>query len=145
MNFRSFLTALASLLISACATTPTPEKEAVPIPNERVLAFQTKPSEDAATILLTRDSGHLGSGCHYGFWINGILSARLDPAEIGTFHVAPGEYLLRVGRDPQGRGLCSLEKDEWTQRETILKPREVKRFRLSIDMNGKTDIQRSDQ
>jgi hypothetical protein len=59
--------------------------------------------------------------------------------------VNAGDVLLRVGRDPQGKGLCAFGKGEWTQRETVLRPDETKYFRLSIDANGKTDIQRGDQ
>jgi hypothetical protein len=56
----------------------------------------------------------------------------------------PGEILLRAGRDPLGKGLCGLGQDEWTQRETVVHQGETKYFRLSIDQNGKTDIQRSE-
>jgi len=43
-----------------------------------------------------------------------------------------------------GKGLCGLGLDEWTQRETVVSQGETKYFRLSIDANGKTDIQRSE-
>ena len=60
---------------------------------------------------------------------------------------AAGELKLRLraGRDPGGKGLCGMRQGERTQRETRLKPGELKYFRLSIDANGKPDIQRSDQ
>ncbi|QLQ28070.1 MAG: hypothetical protein HZT39_07210 [Pseudoxanthomonas sp.] len=94
--------------------------------------------------MLTRDRGFLGSGCYYGFFINNELAARIDNSETATFVVPVGELVLRVGRDPSGRALCGMDKEEWTQRETIFREGEKKYFRLSIDPNGKTDIQRAD-
>lgn len=135
--------ALASIL-AGCATTPTPLSAATSVPAERVLAFQQKNADDVATVVVTRDSGFLGGGCFYALWLNGTLSARFNPGESASFYLLPGEHLLKVGRDPMGQGLCALDPNEWTQRETIMKAKEVKRFRLSIDMNGKTDIQRTD-
>ena len=72
------------------------------------------------------------------------LAARIDNSETATFVVPVGELVLRVGRDPSGRALCGMDKEEWTQRETIFRDGEKKYFRLSIDPNGKTDIQRAD-
>ena len=135
---------VAALLLGGCATTPTPTADAKSAPADRVLAFQDRPVSDAATIVLTRDSGFLGGGCFYAFWISGTLAARLGPGETSRFLLKPGEHLLRSGRDPQGQGLCQIGQDEWTQRETILRSNEVKHFRLLIDLNGKTDIQRMD-
>lgn len=132
------------LLTSGCATTPIQMSAAKQAPTDRVLAFQTPGGDQTATLTVIRDEGFLGSGCYYAVWVNRILAARLDVAEYARFYVEPGEILLRVGRDPQGKGLCGLEPDNWTQRETLLKPGERKSFRLSIDQNGKLDIHRSD-
>lgn len=86
----------------------------------------------------------MGGGCYYALFINGTLSARFDVGEIARFYLEPGEILLRVGRDPQGRGICSSGQEYWTQRETILREGETKYFRMLLDANGTTDIQRSD-
>ena len=132
-------------VLTGCATTAVPASEAKPAPANRVLAFQSKDETTTSTIVVTRDAGFLGGGCFYSLAINKVLAARLDTSETAAFYVAPGEVLLRSGRDPEGKALCSLGQDEWTQTETILKPNETKYFRLSIDMNGKTDIRRSDR
>jgi hypothetical protein len=139
------LIALASaLMLSACATTPMDHARAVPVPADRLVGFQ-KPIEGPSGILvLTRDKGFLGSGCYYGFFIDNTLAARIDNSETATFIVPTGELLLRAGRDPEGKALCGMGKEEWTQRETIMREGEKKYFRLSIDLNGKTDIQRAD-
>lgn len=136
-----------AILLKGCATIPVPISEAKQAPPDRVLAFQTPTSDKTATLTAIRDEGHLGSGCYYALSINGILAARLDPAEFARFYIEPGEILMRYGRDPQGQGLCvSVEGlfDSWTQRETFLKAGEKKSFRLTIDIMGKTDIQRSE-
>lgn len=133
-----------AVLTVGCATTPTPVSEAKQAPSSRLLAYQEKKTETTSTLVVTRDAGYLGGGCYYAVSINGTLAARLDVAETSRFFLVPGEVLLRAGRDPQGNGLCAIGQDDWTQRETILRQNEVKFFRLSIDANGKTDIQRAD-
>lgn len=137
-------TLLISLGLVGCATTPMAPNEAAAVPSERLMAFQEQSSEASATLIVTRDQGFLGSGCYYGFFINDILAARIDDAESAKFYVVPGELVLRSGRDPQGRALCGAGQNEWTQRETIMRDGQTKHFRLSIDANGKTDIQRAD-
>ena len=134
-----------ALALAGCNTVPVSNKNATPAPVDRLLAFQTPLSEPSGTIVVTRDKGFNGSGCYYALFINGTLAARLAPSETATFYVPPGDLLLRSARDPEGRGLCNTFKSEWTERETSLRGGEKKYFRLSIDMNGKTDIQRTDQ
>lgn len=132
-------------LLAGCASEPIPATTAKAAPSSRLLAYQGGNLANAGTLVITRDTGFGGSGCFYAVSINGTLAARLDVGETSRFFVNPGEVLLRVGRDPQGRGLCAFGKSEWTQRETLLRPDETKYFRLSIDANGKTDIQRGDR
>lgn len=135
---------IAVLLFAGCATTPLASSQAKPVPKERILAYQDSSESLNAALVLTRDVGLLGSGCFYAFWINGSLAARFGTGETATFFVEPGEHLLRVGRDPQGLGLCGVDSDRWTQRETILRSKERKFFRLMLDPNGTIDIQRSE-
>lgn len=131
-----------ALALTGCATTPVPATSAKQAPADRVLAFQTKPEGPSGKLIVTRDEGFLGGGCFYALSIalsiNGTVAARLDVGETSAFFVSPGEVLLLAGRDPQGKALCALGQDEWTQRETLVRDKETKYFRLSIDMNGKT-------
>lgn len=138
-----FLLPVAAVLITGCATTAVPSSQAKKVSTDRIYAYQSASVATTSSLVVTRDEGFLGGGCFYGLWINDILSARLDVAETALFHLEPGEYVLRSGRDPEGKGLCGIDSDNWTQRETLLKTGERKYFRLSIDVNGKTDIQRS--
>jgi predicted component of type VI protein secretion system len=142
---KKYLPLLLLLLLTACATTPTPINEAKQIPAERLLAFQIPTSDKAATITVIRDEGFLGGGCFAGLYIDQVLAARLDVAEVAKFYVEPGEVLIRVGWDPQGRGLCAFGQDNWTQRETTLKPGEQKPFRIFLDQNTRWDIFRADK
>jgi hypothetical protein len=135
---------VASVIFAGCATTPISPTTATPAPNERILAFQQKTPSTTATLIVTRDEGFKGSGCYCSLFVNGTLAARLDAGETSRFFLAPGEILLRVGRDPQGKGLCGAGQDYWTQRETILRHGEIKYFRLLIDAGGTFDIQRSE-
>lgn len=135
---------IVAAALTGCATTPISSTVAKPAPIERLLAFQTPLSEPAGILTVTRDVGHTGSACFYAISINGTLAARLEPGEKASFHVPSGEILMRSGSDPQGKGLCGFDKDFWTQRETQLKPGETKYFRMSINADGITDIQRAD-
>jgi hypothetical protein len=71
-----------------------------------------------------------------------LPAGRFGTGETAMFHVAPGELVLRSGLD--GAGLCAFGRDNWTQRETTLRPGETKRFRISIDPSGKVEVQRGD-
>ena len=142
---RSYLTlAVMATVLAGCATTPVPPATAKQAPPERVLAFQARLTGPEGTLVVIRDAGFIGGGCYYAVSINGTTAARLDVGERSSFFVTPGEVLLRAGRDPHGKALCSLGQDDWTQRETVVKDGETKYFRLSIDANGKTDIQRAE-
>lgn len=127
-----------------CATTPVTVANSRLVEPDRVLGFNIQTEVRSAHIVVIRDDGFIGSGCYYAIHINGELAARLAPTERVDFYVAPGEILFRVGRDPLGRGLCAVGKDNWTQRETTVKAGETKFYRMTLDANGKCDIFRSD-
>lgn len=136
---------VSAIVMTGCATTPTPVSEAKKAEPSRLLAFQERSEATTASVVVIRDSGHMGGGCYSAFWINGQLAARLDVAETATFHIEPGEHRMKLSPDPMGRGLCAVGSDwHWTQRETILRSGERKLFRLSLDDNGKPDIQRAE-
>lgn len=141
---QTWLLFILAILLSGCATTPVPISAAKQAPPDRVLAFQTSAGDKIATLTVIRDEGLRSSGCYLGLYINKTLVARLDVAEFARFYVDPGEILLRIAGDPQGKGLCAWSQSDWTQRETFMKPGDQKTFRMTIDVNGKGDIIRSD-
>lgn len=142
MSFRS-IAVLLLMSLAGCATTPVSVNKAKAVPLDRTLAFQDHAIGNG-TLVVTRDKGFLGGGCYYGLYINNVLAARFDTSETAKFSIPPGEHLLKATRDPLGKSLCSAGQQYWTQRETILRENETKYFRFSIDVNGKTDIQRAD-
>lgn len=142
---KKFLIILLAFASYGCATTPTPISSATPVPKERLYALQENKNTNSGTLTVIRDEGFLGGGCYISFAIDGTLVGRFDVAEVAKFYVEPGERLLRVSSDPQGKGLCSYGYETiWTQRETLIKSNDKKTFRLSIDVNGKYDVQRVD-
>lgn len=132
------------LFIISCTTTPVKQKDAVDVPSNRLYAYQKKTTETTSTIIAIRDSGYQGGGCYCGFYINGILAARIDTSEIAKFYIEPGETLLKLGQDPYGKGLCGIFQEHFVQRETVLKPNETKTFNLRLLANGVIDIQRAE-
>lgn len=140
-----FLAVVSAVVLAGCMTPSVPSKGEQFTPPDRLLALQAQPAGEYGTLVVTRDVGTIiGAGCYYGFSVNGVLAARMDTGDVASFRVSPGELLMRVGRDPQGNGLCGTSQEHWTQRETILRAGETKRFRLSVDSTGKKDIQRAD-
>lgn len=139
-----FAVGLFSVVLAGCATTPVPPSQATAVPDSRLYAFQQAATPDAASLVLTRDHGFIGSACYYALFINNTLAARFGQGEAATFYVKPSEVLLKYGRDPKGRGLCGTEKNQWSTKETIIKPEQTKHFRLTIDANGRPVVQRAD-
>lgn len=141
---RKIIPLAAAILLAGCATTPIPASSAKAVTADRLIAYQEPTSATDATLVVTRDVGHIGSYCYSGFTINGKLAARFAVGETARFHVPSGELLLRTGTDPEGRGACNIGKDShWTQRETFLRPGETKSFRLSLSADGVPDVQRA--
>jgi hypothetical protein len=141
---KRFLLLVTVMALVGCATTPVDTAVAKSATSERLLAFQQKTPNTTATLIVTRDDAFAGSGCYCALYINGIFSARLGVRETSRFHLEPGEIVLRVGSDPQGSGTCSFFQEGWIQRETILKPGQIKYFRIMTPDVGIVDIQRSD-
>lgn len=132
------------LALTGCVpnvTKPVPASIAPDVPSARLYAYQAGSAGENSTLVVTRDKGY---GCYMALYIDNALAARFDSGEKATFHVAPGEHVLKYGRDPQGRALCGTLQDYWSTAETTLQPDEVKRFRLTIIKGGESKIQRAD-
>jgi hypothetical protein len=140
---RVFTTLVACLLLAGCASTPIDPASATQVTPDRLYAFRS-PAPTYGQIVVTRDRGNVASQCLGGFYINGELAAKFAVGETATFHVPSGELLLKYTSDPEGRGWCSGSPNVAVQRESSLKPSEVKRFRLLMSPEGFKDIQRQD-
>ena len=135
------ITAVAALvalmaLMAGCATSPVPTKTAVAVPPERVLAYQTS-SPGTGTLSVTRDSGHTGSLCSVGLFVDGKVAALLKPGERVALHVPAGSVV--VGAAYQGSGICGMGADR-QEREAIVTDGKVKNYRVSTSGDGVLDI-----
>lgn len=132
------ITAVAALvaLMAGCATSPVPIKNAVAVPPERVLAYQ-KDVPGTGTLSVTRDSGHTGSLCSVGLFVDGKVAALLKPGERVSLHVPAGSVV--VGAAYQGSGICGMGAER-QEREAIVMDGKVKNYRVSTSGNGVLDI-----
>ena len=128
-----------------CATTNTPFNMRRQIPPDRIYLDQEKNESKTATIIVTRDRGMLCCACCIALYVDGKLTARLRTKETISIPVEPGEVLLKIGLDPYGVGLCSksLQPGLEIQRETWIKDKQTKSFRISLTQAGTIDIHRS--
>ena len=126
-----------TMALSGCitSTTETGERDVIAAKSENLYAFQERKSENDATIVVTRDSGALGTGTAFGFYIDGKLAGKFYRQERAEFHVASGRYILGYGIES---GL--LKKGPRKEIETILSPGEKKYFRLSMDQDSNMNI-----
>ena len=81
-----------------------------------------------------------GSSCSYAIYVDDKPAARIRVSERATFYLEPGLRKLKVTRDPQETGLCSLGDDR-TETELVLSPSEKKYLRLSMNLAGSPDLQ----
>ena len=123
-----------------CASSPTTVGEAIPIPSNRLVAFHEPPAREYGRLIITRDGGTtVGRFCDVVFAINGMQAATVRTSETALSYVEPGELLLRAA---WSEGCNAFVKG--TQRETLLKANETKRFRITVDGNGNLDVQRAE-
>ena len=127
------------LALTGCSTSQVALQAAKETPSDRVLAFQKASDATTSELIIVRDTGMAASGCYYGVMIDHVLAARLDVTERASFKVEPGERVLKIIRDPQGKGLCSVGDDNVEKKLTIL-PHEVQKYRLSLGMSGQPSL-----
>lgn len=120
-------------------TTITERKE---IPYDRIYNYDVKTKEKNATITVTRDDSYIGYFCYLALYINNDLAGRFSPKETKQFYIEPGEILLKVTKDPYGKGLCSpIFRSISSQIEIFIDSNKRKSYRIKM---GDLGIQRSD-
>ena len=124
-----------SLLMVGCSTSVTPPSEASFAPSDRTFKFQQSDSNQSITVV--RDSGFIGGGCFASVYIDGQLSAKLEPKEKVRFYLSKGEHA--VGAALEGRGLCGANEAR-QERYINLGDGENKYVRIFIDEGGDLDI-----
>jgi hypothetical protein len=105
------------------------------VPADRVLLNSQKSEKNAAEIVLVRDRSFAGGGCYYAVYVDNQLAARIGAAEKVALSIEPGERQLKITRDPQGKGLCSLG-DDISEQKVALGPSDKRYFRLSTSISG---------
>lgn len=125
----------AALGISGCSTSVTPPSQASFAPSDRVFKFQKMDGTQSITVV--RDSGFIGGGCFASVYIDGQLSAKLEPKEKVRFDLPKGEHA--VGAALEGRGLCGANEAR-QERYINLNEGENKYVRVFIDEGGDLDI-----
>jgi hypothetical protein len=83
--------AALTVAVTGCAPTPISADQADPVPSSRLYAFGAK---SESQIVVTRDSGFVGSGCKIRFYIDGKSAADFYSGEVARFGVSAGKHLL---------------------------------------------------
>lgn len=135
LRMRFLIAIVLAATLTACATKPISEAEAVPVPTDRLLAYQTPIAGDSGTVVTIRDAGFTGGGCNLAVYINGELAAQIGDREIARFHLPAGDHIIGTG--PTGRGTCVIGAERLRRELGVtLRPGETKKFRLSINPNS---------
>ena len=127
------------IFLSACTTTQVSSSAAHETPPDRLLGFQKTDSPNFAEIMIIRDKGIAASSCYYGVLIDQNLAARMDVSEKASFKVLPGERIVKIIRDPQGKGLCRVGDDQ-VEKKLTLQAGQVQKFRLTLDLSGQPGL-----
>ena len=133
-----FLLLLVFVVLSGCSTTTVSSLTAIPVKPDSLFSNQTKDDMHNATLVVTRDSGFIGSGCSLTFFINGERAAKIDPGETAKFYVQSGSVIMGVG--VEGRALCGVNPYPKRERETVIRQNETKWFRLFTDQDVNLDV-----
>jgi len=100
------LIALTSLLsLTACSSWQPDAEDIVPVPADRVLAYQ-QPVEHSGVVVVTRDFGWRGGGCYIALMIDRELAARVHVGEVVRLQVPAGQRIVSIGTDPLDDTLC---------------------------------------
>ncbi|WP_312703650.1 3-isopropylmalate dehydratase [Stutzerimonas nitrititolerans] len=100
------LIALTSLLsLTACSSWQPDAEDIVPVPADRVLAYQQL-VEHSGEVVVTRDFGWRGGGCYIALMIDRELAARVHVGEVVRLQVPAGQRIVSIGTDPLDDTLC---------------------------------------
>lgn len=130
-TMRTLFLVAAITTLSGCASPPT-IGEAVPAPNNRLLAYQVEDKGKDAAVTVVREGAFQGGQCFFGVYVDGKLVARVDNNEKASFYLKPGRRLIGVGSDPQGSGNCSGNSTYRREVATWVQPGERQTFRISF-------------
>lgn len=102
---RSLIAAIAIAILSGCASPPS-VGDAIPVPANRLLAYQSEDKGRDASVTVIREGDVNGAGCLFAISIDGKLVAQIGGDEKARFYLKPGRRLIGVGPDPEATGRC---------------------------------------
>jgi len=114
---RPILALAAVLSLAGCSSWQPDAEDVVPVPAERVLAYQ-QALANAGEVVVTRDYGLRGGGCYIAVLIDRELAARIHVGELVRFQVPAGARIVSIGTDPLDDTLCgklSLRREKLAQ------------------------------
>ncbi|MDB5984755.1 MAG: hypothetical protein JWQ69_5770 [Pseudomonas sp.] len=129
-------TVLICSFLIGCASSPVPLQQATAVPAERIMAYQ-KEANGSGALSITRDSGHTGSFCDIGLFVDGKVSALLKPGENVVIHLPAGQVI--VGAAYQGGGICGMGAER-QERDIVITSGKTKKYRISTSGDGVLDI-----
>lgn len=136
---RKFIWITATLLVSACSTTPVTQQSAVRVPTDRI--YQTSYIGAAltasdATVVFLRDSGFSGSGCSHDLYVDNMKVFAIRQGEQITIHVPEGQRVFRL---ETGGGLCPNIS---ISQETIIAAGARQVYRILLPSDGSLRLTR---
>ena len=102
---RLILALMSLLSLTACSSWQPDAEDIVPVPADRVLAYQ-QPVENSGEVVVTRDFGWRGGGCYIALMIDRELAARVHVGEVVRLQVPAGQRIVSIGTDPLDDTLC---------------------------------------
>jgi hypothetical protein len=134
MNRIILALALLAFGLAACSfpsTKEVPASAAVAVSGDKIRNLQlTTPRDDAAQVIVVRDSGYIGSKCPLTVSVDKVPAAELMPGERIDLYVRPG---VRIVAAEANGGACGRGQ---TAFETNAVVGEVRKLRIA--MNGET-------
>lgn len=130
-----FVSALgAAVALAGCSfpsTKEVPAAMAVDVARDKIRNEQlTTPRDGAAQVIVTRDTGYIGSKCSLTVSVDNVPAAELMPGERINLYVRPG---VRVIAAEGNGGMCGRGQ---VATETTAVVGEVRKLRIAI--NGET-------
>ncbi|KQN63620.1 hypothetical protein [Erwinia sp. Leaf53] len=124
---KNFLVLAVVLTLVGCTTHPIATNQATDVPTERVSVKSfILAGSGKGSVIIKRDSGHVGNACYTKLFLDGKEIAQIDVAEKITLHPMIGEHI--IGAEP--KGLCGGSMSELTINVTSEK---VLTYRVGYD------------
>lgn len=119
---RALWLAAAAILAVACASSPVPSSDAIPVPEHRIYSKEfTTPQESYAYVVVTRDQGLIAEACPVKLSVDGTHVADMRNREQVRLFVKTGEHLVGVSLESCFRGSDQLSVDATPDKLTLLR------------------------